>query len=310
MRIVGLTNLFSVSIGLEEPWYIRSIETHGAEVHVYVDIREGDMLPCAECGEMCLRAGYEKTERLWRHGDITFYPCYVHCRRPRMKCKKHGTKVMSAPWARKNSRFTLLFESYAMLLLMDMPILKASRLLRCNEKSLVRILRHWVSQAVEHDDLNEVKQLVIDETSFKRGHSYVTVVVDALKRRVIDVEKGRKAEAVIDFSYHLERKGGSCENIESVSSDMSGAYRSGIEYCFPYALHTIDKFHVKKLLLDGMDEVRRAEQKEHKSKTLHIGRKLLMVPDTKQSVTQREQTNALCKKYHRHFERGIKGNSL
>jgi transposase len=115
---------------------------------------------------------------------------------------------------------------------------------------------------------------------------------------------------VINFSYHLESKGGSYEKIESVCSDMSGAYRSGIEYCFPYALHTIDKFHVKKLLLDGMDEVRRAEQKEHKSKTLHIGRKLLMVPDTKQSVTQREQTNALCKKYHRHFERGIKGNSL
>jgi transposase len=62
--------------------------------------------------------------------------------------------------------------------------------LRCNEKSLVRILRHWVSEAVEHDDLNEVKQLAIDETSFQRGHSYVTVVVDALKRRVIDVEKG------------------------------------------------------------------------------------------------------------------------
>ena len=74
---------------------------------------------------------------------------------------------------------------------------------------------------------------------------------------------------------------------------MSRAYRSGIEYCFPYALYTIDKFHVKKLLLDGMDEVRRAEQKEHKSKTLHIGRKLLMILDAKRSVTQREQTNAL-----------------
>lgn len=246
-RIIGLTNLFSLSIGLEEPWYIRSIETHGAEVHIYEDVRDGNTLPCAECGELCPRAGYEKTERVWQHGDVMFYLCYVHCRRPRVKCEKHGTKVVSAPWARKESRFTLLFEGFAMLLLMDMPISKASCLLHCNEKSLVRILRHWVGEAVARDDLSEVKQVAIDETSFKRGHSYVTLIVDALKHRVIDVEKGRKADVVIEFSYKLENKGGSCDKIESTSSDMSGVYRLGIEYCFPYALHTIDKFHVKKV---------------------------------------------------------------
>ena len=109
-RISGLTKLFEQSIGIKEPWYIRSIETKDAEVHVYVDIREGKFLPCPECGEMCKRAGYEKTERVWRHGDCLFYPCYVHCRRPRIKCVEHKTKVVEAPWARKSSRFTLMFE--------------------------------------------------------------------------------------------------------------------------------------------------------------------------------------------------------
>lgn len=296
-RISGLTNLFSESLGLEEPWYIRSIETQGAEVHIYVDIREGNMRPCPECGRMCARAGYEKTERVWRHGDVMFYPCYVHCRRPRVKCREHGSKVVEAPWARKNSRFTMMFEGYAMLILMDMPILKASRLLRCNEKSLVRILRHWVSKAVDEEDLSKVKQLAIDETSFKRGHSYVTVVVDADERRVIDVEPGRKEETVVDFSYKLEAKGGSCDKVETVSSDMSGAYRAGIQHCFPNARHTIDKFHVKKLLIDGMEEVRRGEQRGQRSKALHMGRRLLMIPEGKQTEEQRSSTAALCREY-------------
>ena len=64
-RISELTELFSQSIGISEPWYIRSIETKGEEVHIYVDIRDGNLLPCPECGEMCKRAGYEKSERVW-----------------------------------------------------------------------------------------------------------------------------------------------------------------------------------------------------------------------------------------------------
>lgn len=190
-----------------------------------------------------------------------------------------------------------MFEGFAMLIMMDMPIRKASQMLRCNEKSLVRILHYWIDKAVKEDNLEEVKQLAIDETSFKRGHSYVTVVIDADKRRVIDVEPGRKEKAVTDFSYKLDTKGGACERIEAVSSDMSGAYRSGIQQCFPYALHTVDKFHVKKLLLDGMDEVRRMEQKAQRSKALNLGRRLLMIPEHKQTAEQKEKTATLCKEY-------------
>lgn len=295
-KITGLTKLFEQSIGIVEPWYIRSIETQGAEVHIYVDIREGNLLPCPECGKMCIRAGYEKNERVWRHGDCLFYPCYVHCRRPRVKCEDHKTKVVEAPWARKNSRFTLLFEGYAMLILADMPILKASKILRCNEKSLTRILRHWVKKAVDEDKLGDVSSLAIDETSFKRGQSYVTVVIDAEKRRVIDVEEGRGEQQVVDFSYKLEEKGGSCDKISFVSSDLSSSYRSGIQFCFPQAKHTVDKFHVKKLLLDAMDEVRRSEQQSLRLKN-KINRKLLMIPERKQSESQREKVEKLSKEY-------------
>lgn len=296
-RISGLTELFSESIGIEEPWYIRSIETQGAEVHIYVDIRDGNMIPCPECGEKCQRAGYEKEERVWRHGDVMFYPCYVHCRRPRIKCERHKTKVVDAPWARKNSRFSLLFEGYAMLILADMPILKASKLLRCNEKSLVRIMRYWVNKAVGEDDLSEITALSIDETSFKRGQSYVTVIVDAGARRVIDVEQGRNEQTVIDFSHKLEEKGGSCEKVRFATSDMSKAYMNGIQECFPYAKLTIDKFHVKKLMLESLDEVRKAEQREHRSKELHKSKKLLMIPETRQSAEQRQHVIELCKQY-------------
>ena len=73
-RISGLTKLFEQSIGIKEPWYIRSIETKDAEVHVYVDIREGNFLPCPECGEMCKERGMRKQNGC---GDMEIV-CFIH----------------------------------------------------------------------------------------------------------------------------------------------------------------------------------------------------------------------------------------
>lgn len=82
-----------------------------------------------------------------------------------------------------------------------------------------------------------------------------------------------------------------------VSGDMSRAYRVGAEECFPKAKQTIDKFHIKKLLNDTLDEVRRQEQKEQKSKELNVSRKLLMIPESKMAEQQQERLTQISKAY-------------
>lgn len=298
----GITNyeeMFAQSIGLTEPWYIERAEFNETshEVHIYVKARKTSKYPCAECGELCERYDDEEDERVWRHGDVVFFPCYVHCRRPRTKCKKHGIHVVEAPWARKGSRYTLLFESYAMLFMRSMPVEHARKLLRVSHTAMRRILKYWVEKAVENDDLSEVSAICIDETSFKRGQSYVTVISDAIARRVIDVEDRRDSETVEKFSYKLEEKGGKCENIHTFVSDMSAAFIGGKEMCFPNARMVIDKFHVKQLMLNAMDEVRKAEQGKAVSNKRNAGKKLLMIPEAKQSEQQCEAVALLSKKY-------------
>lgn len=132
---------------------------------------------------------------------MVFFPCYVHCRRPRIKCKKHGIHVVEASWARKGRNYTLLFESYAMLLISSMPVEHARKLLRVSYTAMRRILKYWVEKAIENDDLGDVSAICIDETSFKRGQSYVTVISDAVARRVIGVEDGRDSETVEKSSH-------------------------------------------------------------------------------------------------------------
>lgn len=297
-HVENFITMFEQSIGVEEPWHIdrAGFEETDQAVHIYVRARETAKYPCPECGKLCKRYDNEDKERVWRHGDVVFYPCYVHCRRPRVKCKEHGVRVVTAPWARPRSRFTLLFEAYAMLLLADMPVLKVQKALRCGYGGLVGILRYWVEKAVDEDDLSKVRALCVDETSFKRGQSYVTVVIDGEKKRVIDVEEGRGKDAVEAFSYRLEQRGGDCNKIRTMASDMSGAYLSARQEYFPQAVSIIDKFHVKKVLLDAMEQVRRSEQGLAKG-TRGKGRKLLMIPERKMDVSQRDATLSLCKAY-------------
>lgn len=89
----------------------------------------------------------------------------------------------------------------------------------------------------------------------------MTVIIDAAKRAVIDVEPGKDVSTVEKFAEKLTQKGGNCDEIKSVTSDMSAAFFSTVENKFPNAKHTIDKFHVKQLLLKTLDEVRKKEQK-------------------------------------------------
>ena len=207
--INGFIEMMSGSLGLKEPWYIEGAEFREEEpaVHIHVGIRAGAAIACPKCGGVTKRYGYEPKERVWRHGDCMFYPTYVHCRRPRVQCPHCGIQQVNAPFERKNSRFTLLFEGYAMLLMADMPRAKAARVLRCDQKALTAILNYWVDDAVSKRSLEEVEQLAVDETSFRRGHSYVTTVIDALKRCVIDVEPGRDKQAINNFAKKLEEKG-------------------------------------------------------------------------------------------------------
>ena len=298
--VENFDKMLAGSLRLEDLWYIIGAEFNEEEpaIHIHVGVDKTAALCCPVCGAPTKRYGYELKERVWRHADCLFYPCYVHCRRPRVLCDKCGTVQVNAPFERKNSRFTLLFEGYAMLLLQDVPRARASRLLRCDEKSLAAILTYWVHDAVNRMDLSDTCSIAMDETSFRRGHKYVTVAIDEVRRRVFDVEPSRDKTAVKNVGKKLERNGGNTKSVNSVTSDMSASYLSVVREVFPNAKQTIDKFHVKQVLLKALDTVRKDEQKESgRKKELFLCRKLFMVPQGRMTDKQRTMVAELSKQY-------------
>jgi transposase len=110
-----------------------------------------------------------------------------------------------------------------------------------------------------------VRALAIDETSRARGHDYVTLAADALKRRVLFVTEGRDVKTIGQLAAHLDNHGCPPEQIDTVSIDMSPAFIKGVSQELPNARITFDKFHVVWHANAAVDKMRRIEQRTDKS---------------------------------------------
>lgn len=142
--VFNFVEMFERSIGLKDPWEVTRAEFAQREkaVHVYVEARKTAKYPCPQCGKLSKRYDDEEDERSWRHADVVMYPCYVHCRRPRVNCPEHGIHVVDAPWARRDARQTLLFEGYAMMLAETTSLNEARRVLRISRTALMNIVNY------------------------------------------------------------------------------------------------------------------------------------------------------------------------
>ena len=215
------------------------------------------MIQGVECG------AYDSNNRKWQHLNFFEHTCYIYARVPRITQSTGEVRTVSTPWARTGSGFTLLFEAYAMLLIeYEMPVAKVASTLRVVSNRLWRMFNFWVNDAVSKDNLSDVKQIGIDETSAKKGHNYVTVCVDLEKRRVIHVSEGKDSQTVANLSSSMKAKQGEVAAVSHIAIDMSPSFIAGVLDNFPNAKIVFDKFHIFAMLNKAMDELRKGERRE------------------------------------------------
>jgi len=278
------SQIFSLALGLQGPWFVEKVNLKpeansiNSELHIHINFRKGHEF-ISEDG--IKGKGYDTEEKVWQHLNFFQHKCFLHARVPRIKQEDGKIRQVSVPWARSNSGFTLLFEAYGMLLIeSEMPVSKVANCVKVTSPRIWRIFNYWIGQAKSKDDLSNVCEIGIDETSTKKGHNYVTTFVDMEKHRVIDVQQGKDSETIVGFVEQLELKGGDRKQIEQVSIDMSPSYIAGTMEMFQNSQITFDKFHIIQHLNKAMDDVRKSERlgneliKKHKYTFLHSNKNL------------------------------------
>jgi transposase len=257
-----ITALFERALNLEPPWTVKQIDFDEQQriLNISIDFPKGSLFPCPRCATPS--KAYDTSEKKWRHLNFFQYACYLTARVPRIECSDHGILQVEVPWSRNGADFTLLFESLAMAMVREMPVNAVSRIIGEDDNKLWRMLRHYIEEARTHEDYSSVVAMGVDETSAKKGHDYVTLVVDLNERKTIFVTQGKDSSTMERFKEDLVAHHGIPENIIDASIDMSPAFIKGIKENFSNAVVTFDKFHIMKVLGKAVDEVRKKEVKE------------------------------------------------
>jgi len=253
--------LFKIALGLEKPWYIKSIDfkVEEKQLDLHIDFETGSKFPCPICSKPGCHV-HDTIDRTWRHLNFFQFKTYLHCRVPRTEGETCGVKQAKVPWARKSSGFTLLMDSLIVLMAQHMTVKAVADLIGEHDTRIWRVLEHYVQEARSNEDFSEVQSVGVDETSRAKGHNYVSVFVDLDNSKVIHVCEGKDSEAITSFKDDYENHNGSAEKVNNFCCDMSPAFISGIESNFKNADITFDRFHVMKLMNEAVDQVRREEQ--------------------------------------------------
>ena len=249
-------------LGINSPWDISEVNLDIANSRVDIIIEytdhQGD---CPKCGAICPKHD-DRNQRTWRHLDTMQFSTFLHCEQPRIRCSEDGVQTVMAPWAEKHSRFTLLFEDFAICVLQAAGNVKdAAELLKLNWHQINAIKARAVERGLKRRVDEPVPYLGIDEKQFRSGHRYITSLVDLQQGRVLDVEEERTEKAcktLINKALTSKQR----SEVQAIAMDMWKAFSNAVTKYLPEAAIVHDRFHVSQYLNKAVDQVRKSEHKE------------------------------------------------
>jgi transposase len=255
--------MFHELLGLGMNWEVKESRFEKESGTVFLEIQETGRLwetvRCPKDGGLAFC--YDHVEEMtWRHLNVFQHRCEITCRLPRGKCRQcdHVFRVRP-PWEGLSTHFTKEFEAFALLLMREMPMSKVAQTVEESDTRLWRMLFRQVDAAYAEADFSQVCCVGVDEMSVRKGHEYISVFADLVRKRVLFATEGKDKETWVRFLEAFEKHNGHRHSITQASMDMSRAYQSGVLENCRNAQIVFDKFHVIKNAGEAVDKVRRAE---------------------------------------------------
>jgi len=243
--LFGVERAVVEDVGVEQEAIVVSVRPKSREKH-----------RCGVCGRRCPREDTGEGRRRWRALDLGTTFAYLEADAPRVYCKDHRVVVAQVPWARHDSRFTIAFEDQCCWLAVNTSKKAVSQLMRVTWRTVGSICERVAEEATaQRDLLTGLKRIGIDDFSHRKGHRYLTVVVDHDSGRLVWAAAGRDRKTVEKFLDLLGTE--RCGQLELVSCDMAESIALAVSDRCPNAIRCVDPFHVIKLATDALDEIRR-----------------------------------------------------
>jgi transposase len=190
------------------------------------------------------------------------YTTLLHASAPRVSCDEHGVRQVKLPWSEPKSRFTLLFESFAITVLEAVGVAGAQKILKLSWDEASAIQRRAVRRGLERKTLQVPELIGIDEKAYRRGKdSYMTIVSNLEGSKVDWIGDDRRAETLIAYFEQFPPE--QLAQIRGIGMDMWKGYKLAIRTKVPDADRKMvyDRFHVMRDINEALDMVRKRENR-------------------------------------------------
>lgn len=245
-RVLALTHTVVESVRIEDGRVVVAVRPwrrHG--------------LRCPVCGRSCECYDAPRGPRLWRAMDLARSMCFLEYRTRRVRCPEHGVLVEAVPWARHGSRFTRDFEDWVACLAVRCTASAVADLARVEWHTVGGVCSRVYAEleaARGKGRFDGLRRIGIDETSYKKGHRYLTVVVDHDRGCLVWAHEGYGKEVLSLFLDGLTRE--QRRGIEVVTADGAKWIKALVRRRCPNARWVMDPFHVVSWANDALDRVR------------------------------------------------------
>ncbi len=140
-----------------------------------------------------------------------------------------------------------------------MTVKDVSKVLSVSWGLVKEIDKEGLRKRYRHIDIGDVDYIAIDEFSIKKGHKYMTVVMDLKNRRIIYINEGRSQESLSPLFNRFKKAG---KKPLAISMDMWPAYIAAVTEYFPGVPIIYDRFHIEKNMNETVSNLRKAVYRE------------------------------------------------
>lgn len=210
---------------------------------------------CSRC--RAVRPGYDVGGglRRWRTLDVGTMKTYLEAPVPRVCCPEHGVVVAHVPWARPGAKHTWAFEDTCAWLAAHAAMSVLTVLLRIAWRTVAGIVTRVVADGRDTNDLLAgLSRIGIDEISYRKGHRYLTCVVDHTTGRLVWAAEGRNKDTLVKFFDDLGAE--RAAELSHVSCDGAEWIHAVVTERAPAALICLDPYHVVAWAMKALDKVR------------------------------------------------------
>jgi transposase len=211
---------------------------------------------CGRCGRRAPWYDRGEGRRRWRGLDLGVVQAWLEADAPRVDCPTHGPTVIAVPWARHNAGHTYAFDDQVAWLAVRTSKTAVEALMRVAWRTVGAIVARVAGDAkASVDRWANLRRIGIDEISYKKGHKYLTVVVDHDTGYLIWAAPGRDKKTLRRFFTALGAE--RCRQITHVSADGADWIATVVAERCPDAVRGADPFHVVAWATEALDQVRR-----------------------------------------------------